>query len=202
MAKFMRNPWSKVGHPPLKRAFDFSLAACGLLLITPIIGLLVIVVRLDSAGPGIFVQERIGRFGRTFKCYKLRTMTTGIPNVPTHYLTTSQITRIGRFLRHTKLDELPQLWNVLKGDMSLVGPRPSLPSQLELIKERRRLDVLVLRPGITGLAQIRGIDMSDPRRLAETDAEYLHSCNFLLDLSLLFKSVFLASGRGDRISKL
>lgn len=193
--------WSKGEHDALKRTFDFVLAGLGLLFAAPIIGALIVAVRLDSRGPGMFKQERVGQFGRTFKCYKLRTMPVGLPNVPTHYLTSSQVTRIGRFLRHSKLDELPQLWNVVKGEMSLVGPRPCLPSQVELIDQRRQFNVLTLRPGITGLAQIRGIDMSNPTELTKVDAEYLQTSSFSLDLTLLVQTLFSRSGRGDKTRK-
>jgi len=119
--------------------------------------------------------------------------------VPTHDAKASQVTPIGHFLRKTKLDELPQLWNVLKGDMSLIGPRPCLPSQTELVAERVKRSVLQLRPGITGLAQINDVDMSDPVRLAEVDAEYLKIRSFALDMTILFRTVFGQEGRGDRV---
>src|SRR5690606_34080410 len=102
----------------------------------------------------------------------------------------SYITPIGKFLRKTKLDELPQLWNVIRRDMSLVGPRPCLPEQAELILHRRNLGVLQIEPGITGLAQVRDIDMSDPRRCAESDAEYLRNWSLRLDLWLMFRTVW------------
>jgi O-antigen biosynthesis protein WbqP len=108
-----------------------------------------------------------------FRCHKLRTMYAGTASMPTHEVSVSRITPIGGFLRRTKLDELPQLWNVLKGEMSLVGPRPCLPAQTVLVEERRRRGVAALRPGITGTAQLRGVDMADPAKLAEIDAEYL-----------------------------
>lgn len=186
-------------EPIVKRTFDIFAATAGLLVCTPLIVIMTILIRRDSEGPGIFAQERVGRGGQVFCCYKLRTMTFGTPNVPTHHSTAAQVTKIGRFLRHTKLDELPQLWNVLKGEMSLVGPRPCLPTQTELVRERSRRNVLSLRPGITGLAQSRGIDMSDPVRLAETDEEYLRQQSFFLDMKLLFQTAFAGSGRGDRV---
>jgi O-antigen biosynthesis protein WbqP len=185
----------------VKRAFDVVGAAFGLLIAVIPIAILVLMIRRGSEGPGIFSQQRVGRDGRLFHCHKLRTMRAGTPHVPTHEAAAAQITPLGAILRRTKLDELPQLWNVLTGEMSFVGPRPCLPSQTVLIEERRKRGVLSLRPGITGLAQIRGIDMSDPLRLAETDAEYLHARNFGLDLAILFRTFFSVLGAGqDRLS--
>lgn len=126
-------------------------------------------------------------------------MIIGAANVPTHQAAAAHVTALGKFLRQSKLDELPQLWNVLWGEMSLVGPRPCLPTQAELIDERRQRGVLNIRPGITGLAQVRGIDMSDPVVLAEIDAEYLRIHSFAVDLKILFRTFFVGSGRGDRI---
>jgi O-antigen biosynthesis protein WbqP len=116
-------------------------------------------------------------------------MFTGTGDVPTHEVSAAAITPLGDYLRRFKIDELPQLFNVLAGDMSLVGPRPCLPSQLELIAARRRLGVLDVRPGITGLAQVRGIDMSNAERLAEVDAQYVRSRSFFGDLKLAWATV-------------
>src|SRR5690606_33878575 len=134
--------------------------AIGLVVLSPLILAAMAAIRCTSPGPGIFSQERIGRNGRIFCCHKLRSMYADTASVPTHHVSADRITGVGRFLRRSKLDELPQLWNVLKGEISIVGPRPCLPSQEALVAERRRLGVLALRPGITGLAQVRGIDMS------------------------------------------
>lgn len=183
----------------MPRFFEFIVALAGLLVAAPIILLLVAAVRYDSDGPGIFRQKRVGRHGRPFECYKLRTMASGTPDVPTHNAQTSYLTGIGAFLRKVKLDELPQLWNVLKGDMSFVGPRPCLESQKALIAERQSRGVFVIRPGITGLAQIQDIDMSDPKRLALVDAEYLKRRSLAFDLRILVLTVFGGAGRGDRI---
>jgi len=125
-------------------------------------------------------------------------MYVGTASVPTHEVSASRITPIGRFLRRTKLDELPQLWNVVKGEMSLVGPRPCLPDQTALVEARQRWGVAALRPGITGLAQLRGIDMADPARLAEIDAEYLASASLPADLEILIGTVLSGEARGDR----
>jgi O-antigen biosynthesis protein WbqP len=183
----------------MKRAFDVVASAVGLAISWPLILVLAVLIRRDSDGPGIFAQSRVGRHGRAFQCYKLRTMRNDTPHLPSHDVMASQITPVGRFLRRSKLDELPQLWNVLRGDMSLVGPRPCLPSQTLLVSERMRRSVLDLRPGITGLAQINDIDMSDPVRLAVADAQYLATQSFLLDLEILFRTVFGRAGQGDRV---
>lgn len=183
----------------MKRTFDLVGAACGLLILWPVILVLVLVIRRQSHGPGIFSQERIGRGGRVFVCHKLRTMHQGAPNVPTHMASAAQVTPLGSLLRKTKLDELPQLWNVLRGEMSFVGPRPCLPSQATLIEERQKRGIFTIRPGITGLAQINSIDMSDPVKLAKVDAEYVRTRSFVLDMEILFKTVFGRAGSGDLI---
>lgn len=174
----------------MKRAFDLVASVAGLALLWPVILLLVTAVRRDSPGPGIFAQQRVGRHGKPFVCYKLRTMRAGTPNVATHLASPDEITALGAFLRRTKLDELPQLWNVLKGDMSFVGPRPCLPEQTELVQARQALGVLALRPGMTGLGQVSGIDMSDPGRLARCDRDYMDRRSMALDIRLIFRTVF------------
>jgi len=173
-----------------KRLMDLCLAVPAILVFAPVMAICAVLIRATSPGPAIFAQMRVGKEGRGFLCYKLRTMRKGSPSVPTHEAPVSYITPIGRFLRKTKLDELPQLWNVIRGDMSLVGSRPCLPEQAELILHRRNLGVLQVEPGITGLAQVREIDMSDPRRCAESDAEYLQNWSLRLDLWLLFRTVW------------
>lgn len=160
---------------------------------------LVLAVRLESSGPGFFRQVRVGRHRRPFVCYKIRTMALGTPEAGTHEVAASAVTRVGRFLRATKLDELPQLLNVVRGEMAFVGPRPCLPSQVELVEARDRLGVFEVLPGITGLGQIRGIDMSDPDRLARCDAEYVRARNLRLDLSILW-ATFRGAGGGDRVN--
>jgi O-antigen biosynthesis protein WbqP len=116
-------------------------------------------------------------------------MYSGTANLPTHEVKASSVTALGEHLRRFKIDELPQLWNVLVGDMSLVGPRPCMPSQAELVEARRRRGVFAVRPGITGLAQVRGIDMSDANRLAEVDAEYVRSQSLQGDLRLIIATL-------------
>lgn len=179
------------------RVFDIALSMVGLTLCAPLFILITILGFVDTGSP-FFRQERVGRLGKPFVLIKFRSMRPGTASVATHLANQNDITRFGQLLRRTKLDELPQLWNVLKGEMSLVGPRPCLPTQNTLIAARDRLNVLQARPGITGLAQISGIDMSTPDLLAETDAHMLAS----LTLVLYFKYILLTvmgKGYGDRV---
>lgn len=155
------------------------------------------VVRFTSPGPGLFTQERVGKDGKSFICYKFRTMQADTKNAGTHTVSASNITSVGNVLRRTKLDELPQVINILRNDMSLVGPRPCLPIQRELIEERNKRGVLTMKSGITGYAQINDIDMSIPRRLAEADAYYLHARTLFMDIKIVF-CTFIGAGQGDR----
>jgi O-antigen biosynthesis protein WbqP len=173
----------------MKRAFDVAACALFLVVFSPILLLIIVAIRLQSPGNAIFAQIRVGKNGRPFTCYKFRTMHSGTANLPTHQVQASAVTALGESLRRLKIDELPQLWNVLIGDMSLVGPRPCLPSQIELVEARRRLGVLEVRPGITGLAQVGGVDMSDANRLAEIDAQYVRSQSLLGDFSLIWDTL-------------
>lgn len=179
------------------RVIDILFAGFGLLLALPLLALLFLLGLFDTGAP-LFFQERVGRWQKPFMLVKFRTMRAGTASVATHLADAAAITPLGRFLRSTKLDELPQLWNVLKGEMSLVGPRPCLPNQAELIAERAARGVFEVRPGITGLAQIRGIDMSTPRLLAETDARMLEDLGPRTYFLYLFKTL-AGAGRGDRI---
>lgn len=186
-------PWQGAHRPLMttaKKIFDIAGAAVLLVASSPILFLAILAVRASSPGPVIFSQTRVGREGALFRCHKLRTMYQGTPSLPSHETPVSAVTSVGKGLRKFKLDELPQLWNVLRGEMSLVGPRPCLPTQTELIEYRRRLGVLQALPGMTGLAQIRGIDMSNPQLLAEIDASYLRTASFWLDLRILFGTLY------------
>lgn len=176
--------------PVAKRLFDFFAALFGLVVLAPVMAAVALAVRLMTPGPVIFAQTRVGREERPFTCYKFRTMQVGTAQRATHETDASAVTPLGATLRRYKLDELPQLWNVLRGDMSLVGPRPCLPVQSELIRERRERGVFALRPGITGLAQTEGIDMSNPARLAARDADYLRSHSLIMDLKLIVRTLF------------
>ena len=182
----------------MKRLFDLTASAVALLLLGWAIVILAIMVRRGSPGAGIFAQNRVGRGGKVFRCYKLRTMHLGTVEAASHETPVASVTPLGAKLRRFKLDELPQLINVVKGEMSFVGPRPCLPVQTVLIAERERRGVYAARPGITGLAQIQGIDMSDPVRLAGIDADYVQRRSFFGDLLLILKTV-VGGGQGDRV---
>lgn len=179
------------------RFFDFLFSFAGLILLSPILLVLIVIGFFDTGSP-IFLQERIGKGKKAFKLMKFRSMYVNAPSVATHLASASSITPFGSFLRKSKLDELPQLWNVLKGDMSLVGPRPNLYNQDELITERDSLLVYSIRPGITGLAQINKIDMSTPRLLAETDARMIEELSVGSYFKYIFFTIF-GKGFGDRI---
>lgn len=179
------------------RFFDVLLSALGLTLGAPVLVLLFVIGLFDTGSP-IFRQERVGRRKKSFKLVKFRTMALDTDSVATHLANSASITKFGKFLRRTKLDELPQLWNVLKGEMSLVGPRPCLFSQEELIAERDERGVLDARPGITGLAQINDIDMSTPTLLAETDAKMLSDINVKLYFRYILLTI-IGKGAGDRV---
>ncbi len=179
------------------RLLDLVFSITGLLLGAPVL-LAIYVLGLFDTGSPLFRQERVGRDQRPFTLVKFRTMRPDTASVASHLADASAITRLGAFLRRTKLDELPQLWNVLKGEMSLVGPRPCLFNQTELIAERHSRGVFEARPGITGLAQVNNIDMSTPKLLAETDAQMLKG----LTLALYFKCILMTvggKGAGDRV---
>ena len=181
----------------MPRIFDIFFSFFGLFILSPILIVLIIIGYLDSGSP-IFRQERVGKYKQSFILIKLRTMHVNAPSVATHLVSASSITSYGSFLRRTKLDELPQLWNVLAGDMSLVGPRPNLFNQDELIHERDSLGVYSVRPGLTGLAQINKIDMSTPQLLAETDAKMIQELTYLGYFKYIFLTLF-GKGFGDRI---
>jgi lipopolysaccharide/colanic/teichoic acid biosynthesis glycosyltransferase/uncharacterized protein YbjT (DUF2867 family) len=157
-----------------------------------------VAVRRDSPGPGLFGQPRVGRHGKVFTCWKFRTMQLGTAQAGTHEVSASSVTRVGAFLRRTKIDELPQVWNILRGEIALIGPRPCLPVQTELVEERRKRGVLAVLPGISGLAQVEGIDMSDPVRLARRDADYIALRGILPDIRLILRTA-RGGGQGDRV---
>lgn len=179
------------------RLLDMFFSLLGLIVGFPIL-LLIYAIGLFDTGSPLFKQERVGKNKKPFVLVKFRTMSVDTASVASHLASTTSITKLGGFLRKTKLDELPQLWNVLKGEMSLVGPRPCLFNQEELIKEREQHGVFCVRPGITGLAQVSEIDMSTPKLLAETDKKMINS----LSISTYFKYILMTvsgSGSGDRV---
>jgi O-antigen biosynthesis protein WbqP len=185
----------------VKRAMDVAGAGIMLLALVPLLASLMVAVRITSPGPAMYWSSRVGRRGRLFNMPKLRSMRVGTPAVATDRLVdpTSALTPIGGFLRKWSLDEIPQLWSVLVGDMSLVGPRPALFNQTELIVARRRLGIDALRPGITGLAQVSGRDSIPEQRKVELDAQYLARQSLALDISILL-ATFAHVLRRDGIS--
>jgi O-antigen biosynthesis protein WbqP len=181
------------------RIFDIFFSLLGLVFGLPVLLVLTVIGLFDTGLP-IFRQVRVGRHQKPFTLVKFRTMKVDTASVATHLASSASITRFGHFLRKTKLDELPQLWNVLKGEMSLVGPRPGLFNQEELTHERSIRGVFDVRPGITGLAQVSEIDMSTPELLARTDQKMIQS----LTLASYFRYILMTvrgSGRGDRVRR-
>jgi O-antigen biosynthesis protein WbqP len=179
------------------RIFDFVFSLLGIFFGCPIF-LVIYFIGLFDTGSPVFKQERLGRNKKIFILVKFRTMSVGTASVASHFSSTASITKLGGFLRKTKLDELPQLWNVLKGEMSLVGPRPGLFNQLELTDARDAKGVFNVRPGITGLAQVNNIDMSTPELLAEIDAKMIGEMSVKKYFKYIFQTV-LGAGAGDRI---
>ena len=179
------------------RILDFLAAFFGLLFLWPIL-LVVIIIGLFDTGSPVFIQERVGRNKKPFKLIKFRTMSVETKSVASHLASDASITKLGGFLRKTKIDELPQLINVVKGEMSLVGPRPNLFNQEELIREREAQGVYDVLPGVTGLAQVQNIDMSTPELLAKTDKQMIDT----LTLKEYFKYILMTatgSGSGDAV---
>ena len=179
------------------RVFNFFAAFFGLSLLLPVLVVVTIIGMFDTGSP-IFVQTRVGKNKKAFKLIKFRTMSVETESVASHLTSKASITKLGNFLRKTKVDELPQLINVLKGEMSLVGPRPNLFNQEELIKERDALGVYDVLPGVTGLAQVQNIDMSTPKLLAKTDKKMIETLN----IKNYFKYILITvtgSGSGDAV---
>jgi len=181
----------------LFRTSDVVFAVCGLLLVSPVM-LLVIFCGFFDTGSPLFFQRRVGINNRPFTLIKFRTMRADTESVATHQVDSDSVTRLGAILRKSKLDELPQLFNVLKGDMSLVGPRPCLFNQSELIAERQQLGVFTVLPGITGLAQVNNIDMSDPKVLAQWDQRMIEQFS-VADYFKYIALTIVGRGAGDRI---
>ncbi|MCF6434985.1 sugar transferase [Pseudoalteromonas sp. MMG022] len=181
------------------RLLDFLFALFGLLVTFPFLVVIYVIGLFDTGSP-IFTQERVGRNKKPFILVKFRTMKVDTASVASHLASSSSITPFGHFLRKTKLDELPQLWNVLKGEMSLVGPRPGLYNQKELTYAREAKDIYSVRPGITGLAQVNEIDMSTPEILATTDRKMIDTLTVVNYFKYILMTV-TGSGSGDRVGK-
>lgn len=179
------------------RVLDFLAAFLGLFFLWPVLLVVTMIGMFDTGSP-IFVQTRIGRNKKPFKLIKFRTMSVETKSVASHLASNASITKLGAFLRKTKIDELPQLINVVKGEMSLVGPRPNLFNQEELIRERDALGVYDVLPGITGLAQVQNIDMSTPNLLAKTDKQMIDTLNIKNYFKYILMTV-TGSGSGDAV---
>ena len=176
----------------LKRALDIILSGFAILVLLPLFGVIAIWIKLDSKGPVLFRQDRVGRYKNIFAILKFRTMKLEAPkNVPTHLLndSTQWITRAGRILRKTSLDELPQLFQIFTGKMSIVGPRPALWNQYDLIEERDKYGANDIRPGLTGWAQVNGRDELPVAIKAQYDGEYAANVTFAMDVKCLWKTV-------------
>lgn len=176
-----------------KRVLDFILSGIGILLLLPFFIIIAFVIKLTSKGPVIFKQERVGRNKSLFTIYKFRTMRINTPSdCPTHLLNNAEsyITKIGKFLRKTSLDEIPQLWNIFIGDMAIIGPRPSLVSQIDLNELRDLNGASLVRPGLTGLAQINGRDELPILKKAQLDGLYSNGVSFLGDIKIFISTIF------------
>ena len=175
-----------------KRALDFILSLGGIVCLSWLLLGLAVAIKLDSPGPVFFKQKRVGIHKTHFEIYKFRTMRADTPHdMPTHLLADPDryITRVGRFLRKTSLDELPQLWNILKGDMAVIGPRPALWNQYDLLEERDKYGANDVRPGLTGLAQIRGRDELEIPEKARLDGEYAAHITLRGDIACFFGTI-------------
>lgn len=175
-----------------KRTLDIVLSFIGMIVLSPFFLLLVLAIKLDSKGPVLFKQKRVGLHKKHFYILKFRTMRIDTPkNTPTHLLENPEqwITRVGKFLRKTSLDELPQIWNIFVGDMSIIGPRPALWNQYDLIEERDRYGANDVLPGLTGWAQIHGRDELPIAKKAELDGYYIQHLSFGLDVRCFFGTI-------------
>jgi O-antigen biosynthesis protein WbqP len=179
-------------YPKIKRLIDFTLSLIAILILWPIFLIIAILIKLDSKGPILFKQKRIGKNKEHFYILKYRTMSTETPkDMPTHLLQDPDIfiTKIGKFLRKTSLDELPQIINILKGDMSIIGPRPALWNQYDLIAERDKNGANDIYPGLTGWAQINGRDELPLNIKAKLDGDYVDMMSFAFDIKVFIKTV-------------
>ena len=180
------------------RIYDLLISLVIISIFSPLFIVIFIFCLLDSGNP-IFIQKRVGKNKKTFKLFKFRTMKIDTPSLASHMINKKHVTRFGRILRMSKLDELPQLFNVIRGEMSLVGPRPCLIIQKELIKSREQFNLFSIKPGITGLAQIKGIDMSNPEKLVQTELLMISKINQRDYFKYLFFTLF-GKGIGDKIN--
>lgn len=185
----------------VKRILDLVLSGIAIMLLSPMLLVTVALIKLDSKGPALFAQRRIGMYDQEFLMYKFRTMVVGTPEVATDKLNDSHtyITKVGYYLRKYSIDELPQLLNIIKGDMSLVGPRPALYNQYDLRAKRNERGVDLVRPGLTGWAQINGRDDISLDEKILLDEYYCHNQSLFLDLKIIFGTAFsVAKGTGEK----
>ena len=185
----------------VKRCIDIILSLAGLILASWLYLIIIIAIVIDDPGPVFFSQKRVGKNKKIFKLYKFRSMKMTTPHdTPTHMLENPEqyITRVGRFLRKSSLDEIPQLWNILKGDMSVIGPRPALWNQDDLIEERDKYGANDVRPGLSGWAQICGRDEREIEDKARLDGEYIEKMSFLFDCRCFFGTA-IGALRGDGV---
>ena len=181
----------------LIRLYDLTISLFLVFIFSPILLIIYFICFLESGKP-LFVQKRLGKDKKIFNLFKFRSMHFKAPSIASHLVDKKLITRFGRIIRWLKLDELPQLFNVIKGEMSLVGPRPCLTNQEELIFYRNKYNIFDVRPGITGLAQIKGIDMSEPEKLTQVDSYMINNLNSINYFKYLILTLF-GKGRGDKI---
>lgn len=175
-------------HSFLKRAFDVVAASAALVVLSPVLLAAGLAIRLEDGGPALFRQTRVGRHGRQFRIYKFRSMPVATPDLPSATAGVLKVTRVGRIIRRTNIDELPQLLNVLRGDMSIVGPRPALPAQTQLCARRAELGVAGCRPGLTGLAQVKSYDGMSEEEKARWDGAYARAVSLATDLRIVLRT--------------
>ena len=189
----------------IKRFIDIVLSLGAIVFLSPVLLVLAVLIKLDSKGPVLFRQKRVGKGKTHFEILKFRTMYADVPkDVPTHLLAdpASKITKIGRFLRKSSLDELPQIFNILKGEMSIIGPRPALWHQFDLIAARDKYGANDVRPGLTGLAQVMGRDEPPIDIKAKYDGDYVKDISFSNDVKIFFRTIFsVASADGIKEGK-
>ena len=174
----------------MKRLFDIFSSLFAIIIFLPVLFLVSLAIKLESKGPIIFKQNRPGINNKLFKIYKFRSMKVDTPNVATDLLDPADfITKSGKIIRKTSLDELPQLFNILKGDMTVVGPRPALYNQYELIEKRTKVNVHKIKPGLTGLAQVMGRDDNSDDQKVQYDKYYLENQSFKLDMYIIYKTI-------------
>jgi O-antigen biosynthesis protein WbqP len=172
-----------------KRCFDVFLTSISLIFFSPLFVVIALLIKIFDPGPIIFTQKRVGRMGCVFDCYKFRSMPVNTGDIPSDQIGAMRLTLVGRIIRRTNIDELPQLFNILKGDMSVVGPRPSILTQHELIELRRASGALACRPGLTGLAQVSSFDGMTIRQKANFDAQYARSISLSSDVWIILKTL-------------